>query len=184
MAKKRKFCAYRKLERAYTRKSKFKKKSFVRSSPQVKIVKFDMGNLTKKDWQYKLELISKDDLQIRDNAFESARQLSNKFFETKIGKENYHFRIKAFPHHMLRENPLASGAGADRMSTGMKMSFGKVIGIAARIYKGKTIIEVETDKEFVERVKIGLIKASKKLPGSCTIQVKELKPVKKTAVAA
>lgn len=171
MAKKRKFCAYRRLERPYTRKSKFKKKSFVRASPVTKVVKFDLGNLAKDDWEYSVQLISKDDLNIRDNALESARQISNKYLENNIGKENYHLRIKAFPHHMLRENPLASGAGADRMSTGMKMSFGKVIGIAARVKKGKVLFEIGTEKDFLEKAKTALVKASTKMPGSCTVQI-------------
>lgn len=173
MAKKRKFCAYRRLERPYTRKSKFRKKSFVRASPVTKVVRFDMGNLNR-EFEYAVKLICKDDLNIRDNALESARQISNKYLETKIGKEDYHLRIKVYPHHMLRENPLASGAGADRMSTGMKKSFGKVIGIAARIHKGKTVFEVYTLKEHLEKAKISLKKASTKLPASFTIQSEKL----------
>ena len=178
MAKKRKFCAYRRLERPYTRKSKFKSKSFVRASPVAKIVRFDMGNKSKKDWEYSIKLVSKDDLNIRDNALESARQLVNKHFETKIGTDNYHLRIKAYPHHMLRENPLASGAGADRMSTGMKMSFGKVIGIAARVHKGKDIFEIRINKEHLKEAREGLLKGRMKLPGSCSIKIEQLaKPV-------
>jgi len=174
MAKKRKFCAYRRLERPYTRKSKFRKKSFVRSSPVTKIVRFDMGNKVKTDWEYKVHLISKADLNIRDNSIEASRQLINKFFETQIGTENYHFRIRAFPHHMLRENPLASGAGADRMSTGMKMSFGKVIGIAARVKKGKEIFTVSVDEANLEKVRTGIAKAAHKLPSSFTVQVEKV----------
>lgn len=175
MAKKRKFCAYRRLERPYTRRSKFRSKSFVRATPQTKIVRFDMGNKSKKDWDFTVDLISKGDLNIRDNAVESSRQLINKFFETKLGTENYHFRIKAYPHHMLRENPLASGAGADRMSTGMKMSFGKVVGIAARVNRGKAIFSVHCNKENVAKVTEGMAKANSKLPGNYSVQVKPYK---------
>jgi large subunit ribosomal protein L10e len=174
MAKKRKFCAYRRLERPYTRKSKFKKKSFVRSSPVPKIIRYDMGNKVKSDWDVTVKLISKLNMNIRDNSLESARMLVNKFFETKVGLDNYYFQIKAFPHHMLRENPLASGAGADRMSTGMKMSFGKVIGIAARIKKDKVVFEILTQKEFADKAKEGMSKATHRLPGSFKVQVEKL----------
>jgi large subunit ribosomal protein L10e len=177
MAKKRKFCAYRALERPFTRKSKFRKKSFVRSSPVPKIVRFDMGNKTKQDWEYSIKLISKADLQIRDNAIESARQVSNKKLETVVGKENYHLRIRAYPHHMLRENPLASGAGADRMSTGMKMSFGKIIGIAVQVKKGKVMFEVKTKKEFVDTAKVALSKAATKMPSSFIIDISKIPKV-------
>ena len=45
----------------------------------------------------------------------------------------YFFQLRIYPHHILRENPLAAGAGADRMSTGMKCAFGKPISVAARV---------------------------------------------------
>jgi large subunit ribosomal protein L10e len=173
MAKKRKFCAYRRLERPYTRKSKFRKKSFIRSSPNSKVVRFDMGNVSKEDFEFSVVLVSKTDLNLRDNAIESARQVMNKYLETRLGTENYRLRIKAYPHHMLRENPLASGAGADRMSTGMKMSFGKVIGIAARIPTGKEVFEIKTTKENLDVARLSLKKASQKLPASYSIQIKK-----------
>lgn len=174
MAKKRKFCAYRRLERPYTRKSRFRKKSFVRSSPVTKIVRFDMGNVSRTEWEYSVVLVSRGNLNIRDTAIESARQVMNKHLETKLGRDGYHLRIKAYPHHMLRENPLASGAGADRMSTGMKMSFGKVVGIAARVPAGKEVFEIKTTKENVEVARVSLKKASQKLPDSYSIQANKI----------
>ena len=77
MAKKRKFVCYRKLERPYTRYSKFRAKSFVRARPVNRVVRFDMGDDSKKyDWQ--LDLISKADLQIRDRAIEIIQIISYK----------------------------------------------------------------------------------------------------------
>jgi len=58
MAKVRKFVAYRRLERPYTRHSKYRAKSYVRGSPNIKIVRFDMGNL-KKEFSYTVKLLSK-----------------------------------------------------------------------------------------------------------------------------
>ena len=48
MAKLRKFVAYRGLERPYTRISKYKKKSFIKTTANIKIVRFNTGNLKKK----------------------------------------------------------------------------------------------------------------------------------------
>jgi large subunit ribosomal protein L10e len=173
MAKKRKWCAYRTVERPYTRKSKYRKKDYVGASPAIKVVRFDMGNLKVRDneWGYQLLLIPKVDMQVRDTAIESARQLTNKHYETKIGTDNYHFRLRTYPHHMLRENPLAAGAGADRMSTGMQKSFGKVIGVAARVKTGRAIFEVLVNKEKLDLAKEGLDMARKKMPGTYTITV-------------
>ena len=174
MARIRKFVSYRKLERPYTRTSKFKDKSYIRMSPNVAVVRFDSGNLNKK-FQYTLNLNSKKDLQIRDNALESARQTSTKILELNLGQTGFHMKVKTYPFHVLRENPVASGAGADRFSTGMQQSFGKPIGNAARIKKGQTIFQVSVDKSSLDLARKALERASKKLPCSCVIQVMENK---------
>jgi ribosomal protein L16/L10AE len=111
MPKLRKFAAYRRIERPYTRISKFRGRNYVRGNPHLLISQFDMGN-RKKKFAYTLKLISKASLQIRQNAMESARMVCNRDLESKIGKENYRFIIKMYPFHVLRENPLAAGAGA------------------------------------------------------------------------
>ena len=43
MAKLRKAVAYRKVERPYTRKSKYRQKSFVRATPNNLIVKYEVS---------------------------------------------------------------------------------------------------------------------------------------------
>lgn len=168
MAKLRKGCTYRRLERPYTRHSKYRKKSFVRVKPNILIVKFDMGDPSK-EFPHKFRLLSKNHLQIRHNALEAARQTCNRALEKGCGKGNYHLKIKVYPHHILRENPLASGAGADRMSTGMKKSFGKIIGCAARIREGQTILEVRCDKEHIPIAKLALKRGSQKFACTCSI---------------
>jgi len=174
MAKLRKGCAYRRIERPYTRISKFKDKSFIRANPNVLIVRFEMGD-KKKRFSHAIELKSKEAIQIRHNSLESARQSSNRMFEKKIGKENYFMKIMVYPHHILRENPLAAGAGADRMSTGMKMSFGKAIGVSAQVRKGQKIMVARVNKDNLETAKRALKSASYKLPCSCSIVVAENK---------
>ncbi len=174
MAKKRKFCAYRATERPYTRFSKFKKHSYVKSRPVNRIVRYNMGSPTKK-FAYTVKLISKSTLQIRDKAMESARLTSNRLLEGILGKNGYRLRIIVYPHHILRENPLAAGAGADRMSTGMKCSFGKTIGVAAQIKKGQTIMTAEVSKQNLELGKKAMKRASLKIPSSYLIEVTENK---------
>ena len=71
MARLRKFVAYRSLERPYTRISKYNKKSYIKSRPHMVLVKFNMGDLKKK-FPVRLQLKTKTDLQIRQNAIESA----------------------------------------------------------------------------------------------------------------
>jgi len=172
MARIRKFCAYRNLERPYTRVSKFREKSFIKATPHVDIVRFDMGN-PNREFSHVLKLISKDACQIRHNAFESARMTSNKLLEEELGKGGYFLRIKPYPFHILRENPLAAGAGADRMSTGMKHSFGNPIGSAAQIKKGQTIFLIRVNKSNIALAKKALKRAGYKLPCSTHIEIEE-----------
>jgi large subunit ribosomal protein L10e len=172
MAKLRKASAYRRVERPYTRKSKYRAKSFVRANPHNLIVKYDMGELTKK-FPVSVLLQSKEALQLRHNALEAARKSSNRLLEEKLGKTGYSFHLRLYPHHVLRENPLASGAGADRMSTGMKMSFGKSIGLAAQVKQGQTIMEVGCETKDIAMAKLALKRANFKFACSTRIVVVE-----------
>lgn len=174
MARLRKFVAYRALERPYTRISKYKKKSFIKTTTHVKVIRFGTGN-SKKKFPYQLHLVSKQGLQIRDNALESARQSCNRLLETTLGLSSYSMKLRLYPFHILRENPLASGAGADRFSTGMQKSFGKPIGSAVRIMRGQKIITVGVEKENLELAKVAVGRFKKKIPGSYTIQIEENK---------
>ena len=172
MAKLRKFAAYQGLERPYTRISKYTKKNYVRGGfPNMKIIKFDMGD-PREEYDSLVTLHSTKAMHLRHNAIESARMTSNRLLERTLGKA-YHLRIKVYPFHVLRENPLAAGAGADRMSTGMKKSFGKPVGSAARIREGQTVMEVRLNKENIKVGKLAMERASKKFPFSCKIKVKE-----------
>ena len=130
MASLRKAKCYRNVKRAYTRKSKYKKKGYIKAIPSLKIVKFDIGNLKKK-FSNEVSLYSKEKIQVRENALESARLIVNRKLNKVLGASNFHLKLRLFPHHALRENKMLTGAGADRMQTGMQRAFGKVIGSAA-----------------------------------------------------
>jgi len=173
MAKLRKWCAYRTIERPYTRFSKYRKKAFVKSRPGKKVVKFDMGDVKggKAQFPVILKLLSKDQGLVRSNAIEAARIASLRELERNLGRLNFYYQIKMVPHHAIRENPLAAGAGADRLSTGMKHSFGKIIGMASRIEEQKVLLEVYLKTEDETTGRNALKKASKKLPLRTTIQM-------------
>ncbi len=181
MVRIRKFAAYQRIERPYTRISKYKKKSFVKVRPHLTIVRFEHGDQNG-TFDLTLHLVSNQDVQVRHNALESARQTSNRVLE-KLGKNAYYFRIRKYPFHILRENPLASGAGADRMSTGMSASFGKPISAAAQVFKGDTVIEVKVAKKDAAAAKLALLRANRKLPCACRI-VEVKTPVSAATVSA
>ena len=173
MATLRKFKCYRNVVRAYTRKSKYKPKAYVKAVPNSRLVRFHMGDIHKK-FKYEVNLLTKDRSQVRDNALESARQVSNRKLEKDLGK-NYYFHIPLYPHHALRENKMLVGAGADRMQTGMQQAFGKVIGIAAQLRINQTVFKVRVNKSGIETAKIAMRKAAQRLPMRCNIEIKEIK---------
>ena len=161
MAKLRPGKCYRKLQRPNTRQSTRRpKKSYVKGVPRSKIAQFEMG--TKKDYEKSIFLVPKYSIQIRHNAIESARMAVVKYME-KNSKE-FFVKIRVYPFHVLRENPLATGAGADRFQQGMRMSFGKPIGTAVQVRKDQKIIEVKVNSESVDVARKALKRASQKLP--------------------
>jgi len=163
MAKKRTSKCYKFLERPYTRVSKYKNKSFVKSSPTLRVVKYDMS-MGGTDFPKRISMFALQDMQIMDNCIESARTTANKVLAEKVGRKGFYFKIKVFPHHILRYNPIAMGAGADRLSTGMQLSFGKPIGRAAQVRAGQEIMFIDVNPESIELAKLALKRAAHKLP--------------------
>ncbi len=171
MARIRKFVAYRRIDKKpYTRYSKYKKYSFIKAKPHCRVARFNTGD-PKKKFELVLHLLTKDNVQIRDNALEAARISCNRTMEKDLGKGGFYLTMRVYPHHILRENPLAAGAGADRLSTGMAHSFGKPIGIAVRAKQGQPIFSLRTDKVNTRLAKRSLKKASQKLPCKCSISI-------------
>ncbi len=163
---------YRTVKRAYTRKSKFKRKAFIRAVPTVKIVKYDQGDLKKK-FETHVDLVSKERIQLRHNCLEAARQVINRHVSKRLGN-NYHLQVRVYPHHVLRENKMLTGAGADRMQTGMQRAFGKAIGSAAQVKIGQAIFTVQVDDKDIDAVKFALKSAVHKLPAKCGIEIRRI----------
>jgi large subunit ribosomal protein L10e len=177
MAGLRKFKCYRKIKRAYTRKSKFKRKAYIKTVPVSKIVRYSMGEQNK-EYKYEVSLATKERIQVRHNAIESARLVSNRQLENKLGKTEYHFRIRTYPHHVLRENRMLVGAGADRMQTGMSQAFGKVVGIAAQLKKNQKIFSVLVNKSGLETAKSAMEAAIRRLPFQGSVKTEEIETKK------
>ncbi|MDD5332003.1 MAG: 50S ribosomal protein L16 [Candidatus Nanoarchaeia archaeon] len=159
----RKGKCYSNVTRPYTRKSKYKKKAFIKGFAQNKIVKFDIGNMQDK-FNAEFNLISKEEIQIRHNALESARVIIVRRLTKDIGPSNFHFKLRVYPHQILREKKILTGAGADRLSTGMSLAFGKPTGTAARVKKRQKIFTVYTDKKYEKVAKEALKAAIPRLP--------------------
>lgn len=162
---------YRRHERPYTRQSiRVPKKGYVKGVPRPKITEFQLG--TKGVYTNSVFLVSQRDVQIRHNALESGRIMAIQTMDKGISKGGaYLFKVRVYPHHVLRENALATGAGADRFQQGMRMSFGKPVGTAARVRTGQKIIEIKVNGSDINVAKMALKKASYKMPTPCKITV-------------
>ncbi|HUW43632.1 MAG TPA: 50S ribosomal protein L16 [Bacillota bacterium] len=152
----------------FTRVSKKKGKSYVKTVPQQKIVKFTMGSETlynEGKLPHGVTFISKEKVQIRHNALEACRQFVNKKLDEALAGQ-YLFRIIPFPHHIQRENKMLTGAGSDRMQTGMQLSYGKSAGKAAIVQAGSPIFFVAVPNEKAVRLARSILKKIKsKIPG-------------------
>lgn len=149
---------------AYTRRE------YMGGVPLSRIAQFDMGN-TKGDFPIMISLVAKENCQIRHVALEAARIAANRLMAKRAGSLGYHLKILIFPHIVLRENKQATGAGADRVSQGMRQAFGKAIGTAARVRRNQHIITIRTSKVYFQNAKDALRRASMKLPTPCSIVI-------------
>jgi len=101
---------------------------------------------------------------------EAARIATNRILTDKLVND-YLMQIHPYPHIILRENKMIFGAHADRLQQGMRRSFGKPIGTAARIKADQTIITVKVKANAVETAEESLKRGSAKLPIPCKIVV-------------
>ena len=131
-----------------------------------------MGNRSA-EFPITLTLVARDICQIRHLALESARIVANRHLTKTAGPMNYCLKIRIYPHEVLRENKQATGAGADRVSQGMRKSFGKPVGTAARVKRGQYLISVYTSKPHFLNAKKALKKASAKLPTHCSVIIEK-----------
>jgi large subunit ribosomal protein L10e len=157
----------------------YTRKEYIAGAPQPKIARFTMGNPNDR-YDHVFSLVSEERAQIRHNALEACRVAVNKVASV-YGEGNYFLRIKVYPHIVLKENKMIATAGADRLQEGMRKSFGKPTGLAARVEPGTIILEVgikgDNTKDALEALKI----AASKLP--VKTKIIERKDIKQEAGA-
>jgi large subunit ribosomal protein L10e len=154
---------------AYTRRE------YITGIPGSKIAQHNMGNLQTgpDDYPVQISLQVEEECQIRHGALESARLSANRLLLKHIGQENYKMVLRKFPHHVIRENKQATGAGADRVSDGMRQSFGKPVGTAARVQNGERVFTAYCSVEDAAVVKDAFRRAYNKISPPCRIVVEK-----------
>lgn len=171
----------RKHARPYTRTSRAKGKAYIKVVPNNKVVKYTVGNqksFHEGKFPIALRMVAAQSVQVRDNAIEASRQLLTKILDEKL-LNLYYLQVKVHPHHILRNNKTAAGAGADRLSSGMRHSFGVVEGRAAIVRAGSDLFVAWCADENAARVireTMRMVKA--KIPGSVEIRTEKVAQVK------
>lgn len=151
-------------KKAYTRRE------YMGGVPGSKIVQYDMGNL-RDEFPVEASLIVDEACQIRHTALEAARITINRRLVKDVGRMNFHLKLRTYPHHVLRENKQATGAGADRVSEGMRLAFGKAVGTAARVHPGQKIFTIYTSEAYLDKAKDALSHGNYKLPSPTRIVI-------------
>lgn len=162
----------RKPARMYTRirGQAYTRKEYMGGVPAPRIGQFDQGDL-RSGFPVTLELRVKEECQIRHTALEAARISANRAMSKKAGATGFHMKVRVYPHNVLRENKLATGAGADRVSDGMRAAFGKAIGTAARVKRDQVVLTIQVHPQHIDAAKDALYRASVKLPSPCYVEI-------------
>ena len=147
----------------------YTRKKYIKGKPQIKIAKFEGGQ--KGDYDFSVQLLINEKIQLTHMAIESTRLTENKTLEKAAGESGYFSKLRIYPHVLLRENKMIAAAGADRLQEGMRRAFGKAVSLAARVKRGQCIMELQVKKEHVEAAQNALKLACVKLPGTPTIRV-------------
>lgn len=148
----------------YQKNKPYIKSRYCRGVPDSKIRIYDVGN--KKApvdlFPFVAHLVCDEKQQISSEALEACRVCINKYLGKMVGKDAYHIKMRAHPFHVLRANKMLSCAGADRLSSGMRHSYGKPIGVAARVDIGQILLSVRAkdaaEPHVIEAIRRGKFK--------------------------
>jgi large subunit ribosomal protein L10e len=126
------------------KRSRSHRKEYVRGGPDSVLRMYDTGNRKKPrdEWDLSIGIKILKDVQLSHRTLEAMRTSLNRNLQKFLGRTDYLIRVRPHPWQMIRENKMMAFAGADRLQSGMRNSFGRVIGRAARVHANQTIVEV------------------------------------------
>jgi large subunit ribosomal protein L10e len=173
MAHKRPWHCYSKwTRRPYQyKRSANRRREYARGGAQSKIQRYWGGNkdIPWEQWDLVIGLKVNSQIQISSNALEAIRITINGVLQRKLGRLNYRLRIRSKPFQKYRENRMLAFAGADRVQSGMRNSFGRSTGVCARVKAGQIIADVATSIKNLSLVRERMKVASMKIPSSCQV---------------
>jgi len=156
-----------------TRGMPYVRREYIAGKPQLKIARFSSGS-SGNNYDYKIELIATEKLQVRHNALEAARLAANKRM-AQAGDTSFFSMLRVYPHVLLRENKMIATAGADRLQEGMRRAFGKSTGLAARIRPNQVIFEAYITAPNLDLAQDAFRMAASKLGRATATRITPLK---------
>ncbi|MHA1682067.1 MAG: 50S ribosomal protein L16 [Promethearchaeota archaeon] len=173
----RPWCCYRTHtnRKPYVKKRGPRGKEFVHGGADPKIRIYEMGELKRSVGPNEDDLDVKIGVQVlhtvmcSDNTLEAARTGVNRYLRKYLGRMGWHFIVRPHPYRVYRENKMMAFAGADRLQSGMRGSFGKPIGRMALLKAGQIVLEISTTMKNLERCRKALKTATYKFPSACRV---------------
>jgi large subunit ribosomal protein L10e len=156
-----------------TRGMPYVRREYIAGKPQIKIARFSSGQAGT-NYDYKVELLATENIQVRHNALEAARLAANKRMAV-AGEMSFFSILRVYPHVVLRENKMIATAGADRLQEGMRRAFGKATGLAARVKPGQVLIEAYVTAANLPLTKDGFKVASSKIGCPTVVRITPLR---------
>ncbi|RVD91847.1 60S ribosomal L10 [Tubulinosema ratisbonensis] len=157
----------------YIKNKPYLKSRFCRGVPDSKLAIYDLGKKKADvmDFPLCVHMISMERENLSAEALEAARISANRYMIKHAGKDFFHIRMRVHTHHVIRINKMLSCAGADRLQTGMRGSFGKPYGRVARVEMGQVIMSVRTREGYKDQAIEAFRRAKNKFPGKQVIKV-------------
>jgi large subunit ribosomal protein L10e len=155
-------------------KPSYTRREYITGIPGSKIAQHKMGKIDKDPDEYavQISLVVEESCQLRHGSLEASRLSANRRMLKVLGEDgDYKMILRKFPHQVLRENKQATGAGADRVSDGMRQSFGKIVGTAARVQKGDQLFTAWVHPEDADTLKDAFRRAYNKISPPCRVVV-------------
>lgn len=151
------------------KRSSNRRREYARGGAQSKIVRFWGGakEIPWEDFELVIGLKVNSQIQISSNTLEAIRITVNGVLQRKLGRQAYRLRIRPKPFQKYRENRMLAFAGADRVQSGMRNSFGRSTGVCARVRAGQIVLEVGAYLRDLPLVRDRLRVASMKISSSC-----------------
>ncbi len=155
-------------------KKPYTRVEYIKSKPQPRLRIMEIGKPST-DYDYVVLLISNEKAQILDRALEASRIAVNRRLTSKIGRGSFFFRIRPYPHNIIRETKFLGFAGADRIQQGMRRAFGKPVDRGAIVRPNQILMEIWVKAKHLPIAKEAFKLITPKLPVKTRLEIKPLR---------